>query len=93
METNVGASIRWTELQFSTEIAEIRRARGPGRCAAVLPGAPPDFWAACDAICSRKWWRPFGVLNCGKGEPGQIARMTHGSAPARFRKIRVGVSE
>jgi hypothetical protein len=29
-------------------------------------------------------------MGCGKGDPMQIAQMTHGSAPARFRKIDVG---
>ncbi len=97
METNRSWSIDQMRLnfQFSTEIGwEIKK----GKKARMLRGCTyqgrtPDFWAACDAVCSEKWWRPYGVLNCGKGEPGQIARMTHGSAPARFRKIRVGVSE
>lgn len=48
-----------------------------------------EFWGSMDAICDRRFWMPFGVGNCGKGDPGQTARMTHGSAPARFRKIRV----
>jgi len=48
-----------------------------------------EFWGALDAVCDRRFWVPFGVTNCGKGDPMQTARMTHGSAPARFRKIRV----
>jgi TldD protein len=80
--------------QFSTEIGweikkgkKVRMLRG-----CTYQGRTPDFWGSCDAVCKAAWWRPFGVMNCGKGEPGQTARMTHGSAPARFRKIRVGVS-
>lgn len=53
----------------------------------------PEFWNACDAICDERFWRPFGVVNCGKGQPNQTGRMTHGAAPARFRKIRVGGSQ
>lgn len=53
----------------------------------------PEFWNSCDAICDQRFWRPFGVVNCGKGQPSQTARMTHGSAPARFRNIRVGGSQ
>ncbi|HPH71163.1 MAG TPA: TldD/PmbA family protein [Candidatus Cloacimonas sp.] len=53
----------------------------------------PEFWNSCDAICDERFWRPFGVVNCGKGQPSQTARMTHGSAPARFRNIRVGGSQ
>jgi TldD protein len=97
METNKSWSIDQMRLnfQFGTEIGwEIKG----GKKTRMLRGATyqsrtPDFWGACDAVCNQKWWRPFGVMNCGKGEPGQIARMTHASAPARFRKIKVGVSE
>ncbi|MDD4277778.1 MAG: TldD/PmbA family protein, partial [Candidatus Cloacimonetes bacterium] len=53
----------------------------------------PEFWNSCDAICDERFWSPFGVVNCGKGQPSQSARMTHGSAPARFRNIRVGGSQ
>ncbi len=47
------------------------------------------FWNSCDAICDQRFWVPNGVLNCGKGDPMQIARMTHGAAPARFRQVQV----
>jgi TldD protein len=53
----------------------------------------PEFWNSCDAICDERYWRPFGVINCGKGQPNQTARMTHGASPARFRNIRVGGSK
>lgn len=48
-----------------------------------------EFYASLDAICDERFWMPYGVPNCGKGDPGQVARMTHGSAPARFRKVSV----
>lgn len=47
------------------------------------------FWNACDAIADARYWVPNGVMNCGKGDPMQIARMTHGASPARFRRIHV----
>lgn len=53
----------------------------------------PEFWRSCDAICDQRFWKPFGVINCGKGQPMQASRMTHGAAPARFRNIRVGGSQ
>ena len=34
----------------------------------------------------------ISVLECGKGEPGQFVRVSHGSAPARFRDVEVGVA-
>ncbi|MCL2063360.1 MAG: TldD/PmbA family protein [Candidatus Cloacimonetes bacterium] len=53
----------------------------------------PEFWNACDAICDERYWKPFGVVNCGKGQPNQTAIMTHGASPSRFRNIRVGGSQ
>lgn len=49
-----------------------------------------EFWRSCDAICRPEFWEPWGVRTCGKGQPGQRGQMTHGCAPARFRKIQVG---
>ncbi len=51
-----------------------------------------EFWNSCDAICDQRYWVMDGVLNCGKGDPMQIAQMTHGAAPARFRQVRVGAA-
>ena len=40
----------------------------------IYQGITPEFWGACDAVCDRSHWQPFGVLNCGKGEPTKAAR-------------------
>jgi len=53
----------------------------------------PEFWNSCDAICDDRYWQDFGVTNCGKGQPMQTARMTHGASTARFKNIRVGGSK
>ncbi len=53
----------------------------------------PEFWNSVDAICDRRFFKTFGVTNCGKGQPGQRGRMTHGGSTARFRNIRVGGSQ
>ena len=55
-------------------------------------GITPVFWNSCDAICSRDFWKLWGVWNCGKGQPIQTAAMSHGAAPARFKNIKVGIS-
>jgi TldD protein len=55
-------------------------------------GVTPEFWASCDAICSASEWKLHAVLDCGKGEPGQTAHVSHGAAPARFRDVEVGVA-
>ncbi len=49
-----------------------------------------DFWRSCDGIAGRPFWESHGLMNCGKGEPMQIMRMTHGASPTRFRNIQVG---
>ncbi|OGC93535.1 MAG: peptidase C69 [candidate division Zixibacteria bacterium RBG_16_53_22] len=58
----------------------------------VYTGITPEFWNSCDAICSRDHWRIWGLPSCGKGEPMQSAHVAHGTSPARFRDIQVGVS-
>ena len=97
MECNKSWSIDQQRLnfQFGTEIAwEIKN----GKLGAVLKnptyqGITPQFWNGCDAICSAKHWRLWGVSNCGKGQPGQTSAMSHGAAPARFRNVTVGVAQ
>jgi TldD protein len=49
-----------------------------------------QFWNSCDGIAGKDYWKPHGVMNCGKGEPMQAMRMTHGSSYCRFRNINVG---
>lgn len=46
-----------------------------------------DFWNACDMIGGQKAWELHGTLWDGKGEPGQSNAVSHGTAPARFKKI------
>jgi len=96
METNRSWSIdsRRLHFQFATEVAwEIvdgerrRMLRNPS-----YAGVTPEFWAGLDAVCSAPEWRLWGVVNCGKGEPGQLMRVSHGTAPARFRDVAVGVA-
>ena len=54
-------------------------------------GITPEFWRSCDAICDARHWKLWGLPNCGKGQPMQTAEMSHGAAPARFRRVAVGV--
>jgi len=46
-----------------------------------------DFWRSCDAICSKEHYKLGGSYYCGKAQPGQVAPVSHGSAPARFRNV------
>jgi TldD protein len=54
-------------------------------------GITTEFWGSCDAVGGREDWVLWGTPNCGKGQPGQVARVGHGASPARFRNVRVGV--
>ena len=54
-------------------------------------GITPEFWNSCDAVCSKDHWHVWGLPNCGKGEPMQVAHVAHGAAPARFRGVKMGV--
>ncbi len=54
-------------------------------------GITTEFWGSCDAVGGREDWTLWGTPNCGKGQPGQVARVGHGVPPARFRNVQVGV--
>jgi len=95
METNRSWSIddRRLHFQFGTEVGyEIR----DGKLGRLLrnptyAGVTPQFWRSLSAVASEPAWRLWGLLNCGKGEPGQCAHVSHGAAPARFEDVEVGV--
>jgi TldD protein len=94
-ETNNSWSIddRRLNFQFACEIGwEIRDgALGKMIKNPNYTGITPEFWGSCDAVCNRDHWQVWGIPNCGKGEPMQVAHVAHGAAPARFRNVRVGV--
>lgn len=96
METNRSWSIdsRRLQFQFATETAREIRAGELGRLYRnpSYAGVTPRFWSGLDAVCSAPEWHLWSVLNCGKGEPGQAIRASHGTAPARFRDVEVGVA-
>ena len=58
---------------------------------ATYTGITPQFWGSLDAVAGRDAWRLHGLTNCGKGQPGQSAHVSHGASPARFRGVQVGV--
>ncbi len=57
----------------------------------VYSGITPEFWGSCDGVANKDYWSVYGTPNCGKGQPGQVAHVAHGSSPARFRNVKVGV--
>jgi len=96
IDTNRSWSIDDRRLRFrfegeaAWEIAggrRVRLLRNPS-----YAGVTPEFWARLDDVCSKEDWRLASTLDCGKGEPGQRAHVSHGSAPARFRAVEAGVA-
>jgi TldD protein len=93
VDTNRSWSIDQKRLnfQFGTEIAwEIKNGKKTQILKnPVYQGITPEFWNSCDAICNSDHFVLWGVTNCGKGQPGQTAEMSHGAAPARFRNVQM----
>jgi TldD protein len=52
-------------------------------------GRTPDFWNALDGLGDRSTYYLGGSLFCAKGQPTQLAEVSHGAVPARFRQINV----
>ena len=96
IDTNRSWSIdsRRLHFQFAGEAAwEINDGRlGRMLRDPVYAGITPVFWSGLDAVCSPPEWRLSSVTNCGKGEPGQFAHVSHGCAPARFRDVQIGLA-
>jgi TldD protein len=48
-----------------------------------------DFWGSLEAVGGRATYLLGGAFNCGKGQPGQVAPVSHGCPAALFRDVRV----
>jgi TldD protein len=96
VESNRSWSIddRRLQFQFACEVGREIRGGELGRLVRnpSYAGITPRFWGSLDAVCSPAAWRLYGLMNCGKGEPGQVMHVSHGAAPARFRDVQVGVA-
>src|SRR5262245_36687673 len=95
METNRSWSIddKRLNFQFGTQVAWEIKGGKLGRMLrdATYTGITPEFWGSLDAVAGQDSWQLYGLTNCGKGQPGQSAHVSHGAAPARFRQVQVGV--
>ena len=95
METNKSWSIddKRLNFQFGAQIAWEIKGGKLGRMLrdATYTGTTPGFWGSLDGVAGRDAWVLYGLTNCGKGQPGQSAHVSHGAAPTRFRDVEVGV--
>ena len=48
-----------------------------------------DFWNSLDGLGGPQTWLLGGAFNCGKGQPGQVAAVSHGCPSARFRNVSI----
>ena len=49
----------------------------------------PEFWNSMDMIGGKSSYQMGGSFFDGKGQPGQVNAVSHGSVPARFRQVNV----
>ncbi|HZQ64662.1 MAG TPA: TldD/PmbA family protein [Gaiellaceae bacterium] len=95
LQTNRSWSIddKRLNFQFGTQIAwEIRKGKlGRMLRDATYTGVTPVFWGSLERVAGPEEWHMHGLTNCGKGQPGQSAHVSHGASPARFRDVQIGV--
>jgi TldD protein len=48
-----------------------------------------DFWGAMEAVGGADTYLLGGAFNCGKGQPGQVAAVSHGCPSVLVRKVNV----
>ena len=48
-----------------------------------------DFWRSMEAVGGPETYVLGGAFNCGKGQPGQVAPVSHGCPSALFRGVNV----
>jgi TldD protein len=69
---------------------EIRAGRLVGQLRDVAYQATTtDFWGSLEALGGPSTYLLGGAFNCGKGQPGQIAPVSHGCPVALFRGVQV----
>jgi TldD protein len=55
----------------------------------IYQGMTTDFWGAMEAVGGPNTYVLGGAMNCGKGQPDQVAPVSHGCPSALFRAVRV----
>ena len=48
-----------------------------------------DFWGSMEAVGGPQTYVLGGAFNCGKGQPGQVAPVSHGCPAALMRGVRI----
>ena len=56
---------------------------------AAYQGVTPEFWRSMEAVGGESTYFLGGSFNCGKGQPSQIAPVSHGCPSVLFRQVRI----
>jgi TldD protein len=48
-----------------------------------------DFWGVMEAVGGASTYQLGGAFTCGKGQPGQVAPVSHGCPSALFRRVNI----
>ena len=56
---------------------------------AAYQATTTDFWGSMEAVGGPSTWSLEGAFNCGKGQPGQVAAVSHGAPVGLFRGVNV----
>jgi TldD protein len=77
--------------QFTGQrLFEIRNGRIVGQLKDVAyQGVTTEFWNSMEAVGGPETYLLGGAFNCGKGQPGQVAPVSHGAPVALFRNINI----
>ena len=77
--------------QFTAQrFYDIRNGRLGGQLKDVAyQGTTTEFWTSMEAVGGPSTWLLGGSFNCGKGQPGQVAPVSHGAPAALFRQVNV----
>jgi TldD protein len=55
----------------------------------AYPATTTDFWGSLEAVGGPETYVLGGAFNCGKGQPGQVAAVSHGCPSTLFRRVRI----
>jgi TldD protein len=56
---------------------------------AAYQATTTDFWGSMSAVGGPETYVVGGAFNCGKGQPGQVAAVSHGCPAALFNGVRI----
>jgi TldD protein len=56
---------------------------------AAYQAVTTEFWNSMEAVGGPETYVLGGAFNCGKGQPGQVAPVSHGAPSALFRGVNI----